>query len=689
MILSYFGMASSVQEIRERLLLGRDGATAAALVRLARDCGLEARAYRLDPEHISRLRLPIVVHWNLNHFVVVESWSSRWIGIIDPAVGRRRITPGEFDASFTGVALQFFRTAALERRRRRRPRLFAFIRPFIPRTPLVIALVVLCSVLLSLLGLLPAALTRYVVDTVLAQHSGDMLNLVGGGALAFVLGQALTTFGRAELLLFLQTRIDANMMGRFLKHLLSLPYAYFQLRNAGDLLVRVSSNAVIRDLITVQFLALFLDGALVVIYLAVIGMASVVYCSVIVAVAVVQALVILGFTRRTQEMVQRELSKLSDSQSYLLESIIGVESIKAAGAEDRVFDRWQRLYDEQLHASLGRRSMDNRMELWLALLRVGAPLGILWFGTHEVLSGALTLGTMFALNAIAGATLTPVSSLASSAKQLQTVGVHLTRLQDVFSEKSEQQSADETISVELAGRIDLADVTFGYGNDTSAVRNITLSCATAAKIAIVGRTGSGKSTLARIMLGLYQPVAGTVRFDDIPVERINLRHLRRQCGVVMQEPHMYSGSIIDNITLNVPDASYADIVRAATLAEIHDEIIAMPMAYETVLSEGGGGLSGGQRQRLAIARALLGNPRILLLDEATSHLDAWTESLVQRNIAQLASTRIVIAHRLSTIRDADLIIVLDQGEIVEMGTHDDLIRRNGQYSTLVESQLTG
>jgi ABC-type bacteriocin/lantibiotic exporter with double-glycine peptidase domain len=152
---------------------------------------------------------------------------------------------------------------------------------------------------------------------------------------------------------------------------------------------------------------------------------------------------------------------------------------------------------------------------------------------------------------------------------------------------------------------------------------------------------------------------------------------------------MYSGSIIDNITLNVPDASYADIVRAATLAEIHDEIIAMPMAYETVLSEGGGGLSGGQRQRLAIARALLGNPRILLLDEATSHLDAWTESLVQRNIAQLASTRIVIAHRLSTIRDADLIIVLDQGEIVEMGTHDDLIRRNGQYSTLVESQLTG
>ncbi|GAA2832078.1 peptidase domain-containing ABC transporter [Crossiella cryophila] len=689
MILSSHGCEISSQELRDRLGTGRDGTSALELLRVAREWGLRAEARRVEPADLSTMDTPLILHWNFSHFVVLERFAADRITIVDPASGRRVVSAEEFDRSFTGVALVLTPTPAMPRRKRQTLRaLIAFVRTVFPRARAVVALVVLCSVLLVLLGLLPALLTRYLVDELVPGGQPGALTALGLGLIAFVAGQAMTGYARAELLVYLQTRTSRNLSTRFLRRLLDLPYSYFQLRTGGDLLSRFGSSEVIRDLVTAQFLAVLLDGALVLLYLGVLFAGSVPFALVVAGTGVLNLVVLWVFARRAHELTEVQLNRMASTQSYLLETVVGVETIKASGAEDRAYQRWSRMFDRQLRVSMDRQSLDNHLELWLTVLRVGMPLGLLWFGAYLVLGGQLGLGELLAMNTLAGSVFAPLTSLAMTGKSFQTVGVHLGRIQDVLREEPEQPDRDRVISPRISGEIELHQVSFGYGPEAEpAVREVSVHCPAGAKIAIVGRTGSGKSTLARLLLGLHRPSSGTVSFDGIPMGLLDLTALRGQCGVVMQTPHVYSGSILDNLTLKAPDATFDEVVRAATVAEVHEDLMRMPLNYHTVLSEGGAGLSGGQLQRLAIARAVLGEPRILLFDEATSHLDAATEAAVQRNLDELGCTRIVIAHRLSTVRNADLIIVMGEGAITELGSHEELLRSGGPYSTLVESQL--
>ena len=317
-----------------------------------------------------------------------------------------------------------------------------------------------------------------------------------------------------------------------------------------------------------------------------------------------------------------------------------------------------------------------------------APLLLLWLGTTLVLRGALSVGTMLALNSLAAAFLTPFSSLASSGQKLQLVRAHLERIADVMEAKPEQDPQAVRRPPALRGKIELRGVNFRYDAQGPLVlHDINLCIYPGQKVALVGRTGSGKSTLGKLLLGLYLPTEGEIFYDDLPLRSLNLRELRNQFGVILQESFLFSGSIRENIAFNNPSMGMEQVVQAAQAAAIHDEIARMPMGYETLVAEGATAISGGQRQRLSIARALASRPAILLLDEATSHLDVTTEKVVDRNLSALACTRIVIAHRLSTVRDADLILLLHEGRIVERGTHEALLQRNGYYTKLVQSQL--
>jgi ATP-binding cassette, subfamily B, bacterial len=305
-------------------------------------------------------------------------------------------------------------------------------------------------------------------------------------------------------------------------------------------------------------------------------------------------------------------------------------------------------------------------------------------GTLLVLDGKMSLGTMLALNAIATAFLLPLSSLVSNGQRLQLVGAHLERLADVLTAESEQQLQPVQTAPKLTGNIEFQQVSFRYdANAPLVLHNISFTIEPGQKIALVGRSGSGKSTLAKLLLGLYLPTSGEILYDNIPLQSLNWRSLRRQFGVVLQESFLFSGSIRQNISLNHPSLSLEKIIAAAKLAAIHDDIMQMPMGYQTRIAEGGSGLSGGQRQRLSLARALAHQPAMLLLDEATSHLDVVTESIIEHNLHNLSSTRIAIAHRLSTIRNADTILVLDQGTIVEQGNHEQLLRLDGHYAALI------
>jgi ABC-type bacteriocin/lantibiotic exporter with double-glycine peptidase domain len=375
------------------------------------------------------------------------------------------------------------------------------------------------------------------------------------------------------------------------------------------------------------------------------------------------------------------------SQSYLYQVLGGIEDLKAAGAERRATDHWSNLFVDEINVSLARGRLDALTESAVAGLRVASPLAVLAVGGAQVISGDLSIGGMLALAALSAGFLEPLSTLVTTGLQLQLLGSYMQRIDDVLDAPKEQQDQHVRRAPTLSGRIAAEGVSFRFSRFSPlVVEDVSLEVEPGQTVAIVGRSGSGKTTLGRLLLGLYRPESGRILYEGIDLAELEARSVRSQLGIVTQRPYLFGTSIRENIALSDPSLDLDAVVRAAKLACIDDDIAAMGMAYETIMVDGGASLSGGQRQRVALARALVHAPSILLLDEATSELDALTERAVYKNITGLGCTAIVIAHRLSTIAGADLIVVMDEGRIVERGTHDELLELRGRYHELIASQ---
>jgi ABC-type bacteriocin/lantibiotic exporter with double-glycine peptidase domain len=506
--------------------------------------------------------------------------------------------------------------------------------------------------------------------------------------LFLILTQGVMKLLRTSLLIYLQARIDAKMMVHFLEHMLSLSYRFFQMRLNGDLLARTESNSAIRDLLTSQIISTLLDGTSVIVYLTVLIAQSKLFAGVAVTIGVVQVALLLSTAPAIRRLTRRYLAAQGKTQGYLNEVLSGVATVKAAGAEPRALTHWTNLFFDEMNISIRRNYLLAVVGITYDILQFLSPLLLLWIGATQVIAGAMSVGTMLAISALAVSFLIPLSSLASSAQKLQVARAHFDRLADVLGSEPEQNLQQVRIPPELKGSLELKNVSFQYDPNTPPVLNdISVRIRPGQKVALVGKTGSGKSTLGKLLIGLMTPTKGNILFDDIPLQKLNYQEVRRQFGVVLQEAFIFSGSVRENIAFNNPEMDMEQIIKAAQAAAIHEDIQKMPMRYETLLSEGGSVFSGGQRQRLALARALASNPTLLLLDEATSALDVTTERAVEQNLNTLSCTRIVIAHRLSTIRNADLILVLDEGRIVEQGTHNWLLQRGGFYAHLIKIQV--
>lgn len=562
-----------------------------------------------------------------------------------------------------------------------------YLRQFVamPGGRRLLALAALIAAALQGLGLAAPLATKFLVDSVIpAGRVGSLGTLALIAILAGAL-YGLLAVARAGATLVLRIRGDKRLSGAFVEHLFALPLAFFSDRGRGDLVMRLSSVSSAREALTQQLLTTVLDGFLLSGYVVGLLVTAPLFALAVIPLFAVQLAVVSASYRKTRVLAQRELTAKTEEQSYLVEALEAMPALKANGVEGRATSRWEHLFATYQTASARR----GRWMAWLSGVQRGlgffGPLALLCLGAWLVLHHRMSIGDMLAAYAVALSVLAPIETFASSGQMYQAIRAQIERVFDVLDTPRERTG---TVRLTAPGptTIAMADVDFRYpGQNGLVLTGIDIEIEAGRKTAIVGRTGSGKSTLGQLVLGLLMPERGEIHHDGVSLADLDLVDLRAHCGAVLQELTLFDGSIRDNLTLSKPDADFDEIVHCARLAGLHDDVVALPMGYDTIVGESGSGLSAGQRQRVALARALIHRPRVLLLDEATSHLDPETERRVDAALSELSITRIVISHRVNAVRNADQIIVLEHGSIVQRGAHRDLVGREGVYRTLFGS----
>ncbi len=689
MALAYHGRHVRLADLHAATGTGRDGVDALSLAEAAASYGLRARGVFAELDDLALLPRGTILHWDASHFVVLDSTSRRGISIVDPIAGRYRVSWTAANDLYSGVAVTLEPSAGFAPGGSTAPGAFTHARRLLTRSSGTSA-VLATSVVVRLMALAVPVLTGVIVDHVVPTGDDHLLTVLAAVMAALVGYSVTANYLRSHLLLRLRSRLDVDMTLGFLEHLVDLPYAFFLKRSAGDLMMRLRSNATIREILTTGTIAALLDGALATVYLAVIAVMSPVLAAVVAALAVAQVGVLLSARRKNQQLMGESLSTEARSQSYAYEMFSAVETLKAAGSERRAVSHWTNLFVAELNVSLRRGRLSAVVETATHGLALLSPIAVLLVGARLVGSGQLSLGTMLALAAVAAAFLEPLATLVATALQVQLLGSYLARLDDVVSTPTETDGRSLTYSPPLRGSLRAEQLTFTYRpGGAPVVDGVDLDVHPGQVLAIVGRSGSGKSTLGRLLLGLYPPSSGRVLIDGIDLTTLDPRSVRAQIGVITQDPYIFGLSVRENVVLGDEALSMAQLETAAALAEIRADIHAMPMGWNTPLVDGGASLSGGQRQRLALARTLAREPKMLLLDEATSNLDTVTEARVHANISRLGCTVIVIAHRLATVVDADRIVVMDAGRAVEVGHHRELMTTGGHYAQLVAGQLVG
>ena len=685
MVATYHGRDTTVTECRELLGGGRDGVSARRLLAGAAGIGLLPEAGHELP--VAGASWPAIAYLADHHFVVVERAGPRVVRVADPALGRYQQSRAEFLTRYGGLLITLTPEPGTFVPRRRRLRdllLVRYLREFVaaPGGRRILVAALLLAAVLKLLGLALPLATQLMVDRLVPQHRADLLPhlLVAVVVTAVLVG--IVSLARSLALTTLRARADTALGHRFVRHLLRLPLPYFLQRARGDLLMRLGSVSSSRELATQQLLTLILDAALLVGYLAGLAVVAPWYLPLVVLLGGVQALVLARAYPRLGTLTQRELAARTDEQSYLVEALEAVASVKANGAEPLVERRWGELFGSYRQATIRRSRSGARVDAVYQALLTLAPLALLWLGVALTLEGRMSLGAALAANSVALSVLTPVQTLAAVGQLYPMLRSQVERMYDML-DTPEETTGTLRLPATAPTHLQLSTVDFRYaGGNEPVLADISFTVPPSGKLAIVGPTGSGKSTIALLVLGLLRPERGSVRHDGHDLATLDLAALRAGCGAVLQDLNLFNGSIRANITLGRPYLTDADVVLAAETAGLHAEVVRLPLAYDTAVGEGGTALSAGQRQRIALARALVHRPRLLVLDEATSHLDPETERRVDVALSRLDVTRIVISHRPGAIRTADQILVLEYGRIVARGRHEELIRTDPVYRRL-------
>lgn len=686
MICAYYRHHLSLLELQELAGTGRDGISLKTLMDTGQRIGLTCRAYKKAWNDLEEIPLPAILFWKGHHFVVLEKIKNNQFTIIDPAIGRKKLTAEEFQASFSFYLLTL--TPSENFQTKAKPSSWKpYFQLFLQNKKLVFALL-LWSVLLQILTMVSPLITNFVIDHVILPEEYQWIGTLAWVILFVTLFQAGFTFLRARFLVKLKNSLDWGLMHRFFQHLLHLPYSFFQLRSFGDLAHRANSHTLIREILSNQVVGGLLDLNLVLIFLLYFLIQSPFLALFIILIGILYCVLLIISNERLQLLSKEELTSKTKVQWMQSEILYGILTVKMAGLENKMLSLWGDFYQDQLAATKRKENFSATFETAITVIRIGAPLLILCLGTWEVMNQRLSMGAMIAYYTLSMTFFLSLSTLVTSYSQLVKVSAYLSRMNDVLETPTENIEEKQVITKRLRGKIRIKQMSFRYSKHSPLIlEDINLTISPGQKVAIVGHSGAGKTTLAHLLIGLYRPTAGDIYFDGYSLSKVDLSSLRKQIGMVPQQIHLFNRTIYENITLHNPDITPEMVIEAAKLANIHEDIIKLPLGYQTVMSEFGTNFSGGQKQRIVLARALVHKPSILLLDEATSSLDNINEAKVEQYLSKMKCTRIVIAHRLSTIQNADQIIVLDQGRIIERGRHRKLMKAKGHYYQLYQASL--
>jgi NHLM bacteriocin system ABC transporter peptidase/ATP-binding protein len=695
MILGYYGKHISLEKLREECGVNRDGSKAINIIKAARKFDLEPEGYKVEEiKELKDVEFPAIIHWNFNHFLVLEGFKKGVFYLNDPALGHRKVSYEDFNAAFTGVILTFKKTENFKKSGKK-SNLINALKERTKGYEKVILVLFLVGLLMVIPGLVIPIFSRIFVDEILISHATDWIwPLVGGMALTALFRAFLQHF-QLNVLMKAQNKLDIVSSAQYFWHVLKLPIQFFHQRDNGEIGSRIVLNQQISNLITGQIARNLLDLIVVVFYFALMLQ----YDVTLSIIALIFALMNIFSVRLIGSKRIEKYFSLSVTSGKLYGTTLGgiktIETLKAMGRENDFFVKWNGSFAKVINQKQKLAAFESYFGLVPRFIAQFQTLIILILGASKIMDGQISVGMLVAFQSLVASFSAPISSLVGLGTTLQELEGDMNRIDDVMRAEPDPSIDQKVvvkddnyklISKKLEGYIEFKNVTFGYSKVSEPlISNLSLKINPGERIALVGGSGSGKSTVAKLLMGFYEPWEGEILFDGVNRNKLPRQVINNSLSMVSQDIYLFSGPLRDVLTLHDTTISDNMLINACKDANIHEVIASKPNAYDYELSEGGKNFSGGQRQRLEIARSLVTNPTMLVLDEATSALDPTTEKLIDENIKKRKCSVVVVAHRLSTIRDSDEIIVLDRGEIIERGTHEQLVKNKGRYFRLIKS----